>query len=65
MDRLNTSVHSLIGSLIPDARDNLGLKVSIEHCMDLFKLAKLALNPRCWLTRYLCHYYLPSYTGAD
>jgi signal transduction histidine kinase len=44
VDRLHTSVHSLIGRLRPEALDTFGLKVSIEHCLDLFKLTELGIK---------------------
>ena len=52
VDQLHTSMHSLIGRLRPEALDTFGLKISIEHCIDLFKLDKfgiechLALDPQ-------------------
>tara|TARA_B110000902_G_scaffold265344_1_gene349358 strand:- start:727 stop:2520 length:1794 start_codon:yes stop_codon:yes gene_type:complete len=44
VDRLHTSVHSLIGRLRPETLDTFGLKVSIEHCLDLFKLTDLGIK---------------------
>jgi signal transduction histidine kinase len=44
VDRLHTSVHSLIGRLRPETLDTFGLKVSIEHCVGLFKLNELDIK---------------------
>jgi signal transduction histidine kinase len=44
VDRLHTSIHSLIGRLRPEALDTFGLKVAIEHSTNLFKLNELGIE---------------------
>ncbi len=49
VDRLHTAMHSLIGRLRPEALDTFGLRVAIEHCIDLFKLKQSGIECRLTL----------------
>ena len=49
IDRLHGAMRSLIGRLRPAALDTFGLKVAIEHCIDLFKLRQSGIECRLTL----------------
>lgn len=49
IDRLHGAMRSLIGRLRPAALDTFGLKVAIEHCIDLFKLGQSGIECRLTL----------------
>ena len=49
IDRLHGAMRSLIGRLRPAALDTFGLKVAIEHCIDLFKLGQAGIECRLTL----------------
>ena len=49
IDRLHGAMRSLIGRLRPAALDTFGLKVAIEHCVDLFKLGQSGIECRLTL----------------
>ncbi len=55
IDHLHTSMHSLIGRLRPEALDTFGLKVSIEHCLELFKLTETGIECRLTLDPDIDH----------
>jgi signal transduction histidine kinase len=46
VDQLHTSLHSLIGRLRPGALDTFGLRVAIDHSINLFKLNELGIESR-------------------
>ena len=49
IDRLHGAMRSLIGRLRPAALDTFGLKVAIEHCIDLFRLGQSGIACRLTL----------------